>query len=303
MAKKNKTVVNDFDKATMVATPKSVATPTETKNTDLYSKLWRDSYDKEASKKKPTIFELCKHTKGPKGEKLYQAEVFFPSEDVIFDKDTGRRRKIRYVRGEQSIYAEEQAKGAKAKMIKFEQGVVVVHYTDTTLLEFMRKCNYNKSNPDRLTEMRQVYFEIDKTTVAKKSIEQEVTILEASTLALRAPLSKIIPIAKYLKIDTNKSLDEIRYALKNLGTKNPKKFIQLFDDKEAVFKGMCLMAAEYGVLKVTANDIKWENGTKIMSIPLGQPAFEALVSYLKEENKFAEYVNELESRMNAIIGK
>jgi len=296
MVKKTPTV------APKSVTPKAVATPTETTNKDLYSKIWRDSYDKEAAKSKPVIFELLKH-KVVRGVKQYQAEVFFPSEDIIYDKDTKQRRRIRYSRGEQSIYVDEQSEDAKVKMIKFEQGLIVVQHTDPLLLEFMRKCNYNRTNPDRLEDRKEVYFEVNSGVKAKKSLEEEVTILEASTLALRAPLNKIIPIAKYLKIDTNRSLDEIRYNLKNLGANNPKKFIKLFDDKEAVFKGMCLMAAEYGVLKVTANDIKWENGTKIMSIPLGQPAFEALVSYLKEENKFAEYVNELESRMDAIIGK
>jgi len=302
MAKKNNPVVKDLDEATIVATPKSVATPTETKNTDLYSKLWRDSYDKEAAKTKPVLFELVKH-KMVKGVKNYQAEVFFPSEDIIFDKEAGKRRKIRYSRGEQSIYVDKQSKDAKAKMIKFEQGLIVVHHTDPLLLDFMRKCNYNKTNPERLSDKKEVYFEVNSGIKAKKSVEEEVTILEASTLALRAPLNKIIPVAKYLNVSTNKSIDEIRYALKNLAAKNPKKFIELFDNKEAMFKGTCIMAREYGIIKVTDNDIKWENGTKIMSIPLGQPPFEALVTYLKEENKFAEYVNQLESRMDAIIGK
>lgn len=285
------------------ATPKTVATPTETTKTDLYSKMWRKSYDAEVSKQRPVIFELKRHKVDKRGIKLFQAEVFFPSEDIIFDKETNSRRKIRYARGEQSLWVDEQDKTSRSKMLKFEQGLLVVQPTDPLLLEFMRKCNYNSSNPDRLTDRREVFYEVNAKVKAVKTIEEEVSLLDATALALRSPLNKIIPIAKFLGINTNRSIDEIRYELKGLASKNPKTFIKLFDDKEAIFKGTCAMAREYGVIKVTANDIKWENGTKIMSIPLGQPPFEALVTYLKAENKFAEYVNELESRMDAIIGK
>ena len=188
-------------------------------------------------------------------------------------------------------------------MIKFEQGLVVVQYTNPLLLKFMRMCNFNKTNPHRLSEKKEVFFEVNASREVKKTIAQEVTILEASTLALRAPLDKIIPIAKYMNINTNKTIDEIRYALKSLAAKNPTGFIKLFDDKEALFKGSCLMAKDYGILKISTNEIAWGNGARIIAVPLGQPPLEAFVKYLKDENKFLEYYTEIESKLANAIGK
>ena len=271
-------------------------------NSDLYAKAWKSSYDKELERERPVIFELIKHKKLRNGAKKYQTEVFFLAEDYIYDPQLKERRMIRYSKGESSIYVDKQSKLAKAVMVKFEKGVVVAMPHDPAFMEYMRLSNMNSSNASRITDAPAKFFEVSAVVVARKSMEEEVTILEASTLALRAPIDKVIPIAKYLNINTNASLDEIRYKLKSLAVKNPKAFINLFDNKEAMFKGTCKMAIEYGVIKLTSTEIAWETGASIMAIPLGQDPFEALVTYLKDENRFDEFKNDLENRLNAIIG-
>lgn len=281
----------------------TAAAPMQRKtNSDLYAKAWKSSYDKELERERPVIFELTKHKKLPNGAKKYQSEVFFLAEDNIYDPVLKTRRAIRYSKSENSIYVEEQSKLAKPMMVKFEKGVVVAMPHDPAFMKFMRLSNLNNSNTDRITDTPAKFFEVSAKVIAKKTMADEVTILEASTLALRAPIDKVIPIAKYLNINTNASLDEIRYSLKSLATKNPKAFINLFDNEEAMFKGTCKMAIEYGVIKLTSTEITWETGASIMAIPLGQNPFEALVTYLKDENRFNEFKNDLENRLNAIIG-
>ena len=152
--------------AKATAIPTSVAAPTQVKSENIYSKLWRDSYEKEAQRKKPVIFELIKHkVNKTTGTKEYQSEVFFRTEDLIFCKKTQQRRKIRYARGEASIYVDEQSNNAKPTMIKFNQGIFVVQHTDPALIEYMRKCNFNKSNPDRMSDAKQVFFEINAAII------------------------------------------------------------------------------------------------------------------------------------------
>ena len=283
-------------------TPTATAAPTPKKSTDLYSKVWRKSYDKELERNKPVIFQLNSNRKDAKGEIIYQAEVFFTAEERIFCKKTNKRRIIRYNKAEPSIYADEQHKATKPSIIRFNRGMCVALYTDPALVEYMRLSNLNSDNKDRIGDNPAKFSEISAKKQATISIKDEVTSLEAMQLALRAPLEKVIPIAKYLNIDTNKSIDEIRYSLKALATKNPRSFIDLFDNKEAIFKGTCKTAVEYGILKVSTTDITWETGAKIMSIPLGQNPFDALVAYLKDKNRFAEFHSDLENRLNAIIG-
>ena len=290
--------------AKATATPTSVAAPTQVKSENIYSKLWRDSYEKEAQRKKPVVFELIKHTIDKRtGIKSYQSEVFFRTEDLIFCKETQQRRKIRYARGEASIYVDEQSDNAKPTMVKFNQGLFVVQHTDPALIEYMRTCNFNKSNPNRMADAKQVFFEINAAKAKKKTIAEEVNILEATSLALRSPIDKIIPIAKYLNLNTNRSIDEIRYDLKSMAAKNPSGFVKLFDNKEAMFKGSCLMAKDYGVITFNENEIKWGTGVRIMAVPLGQPPLEAFVKYLKDEGKFEEYYAQLETKLANVIGK
>lgn len=299
MAKKDSII----DRNTQVASPKKVATPTQTNVSDLYSKAWRNSYDKEQSRKKPTIFELVQHRVLPGGKKKYQAEVFFRAEEMIYDETTGNRRLMRYNRRESSIWADEQSKGAKPEIVRFDKGMLVAMPNDPALLAYLRKSNLNKSNEERDSSKPPKFFEINAKKAAVKSIEQEMAALDAISLALRAPLEKIIPIAKYLNINTNTSIDEIRYSLKAMANNNPTSFIKLFDNKEAIFKGTCKTAIEYGILKVSSTDIMWETGAKIMGIPLGQDPFDALVTYLKDKNMFAQFNSDLENKLNAIIGK
>ena len=81
-----------------------------------------------------------------------------------------------------------------------------------------------------MSDSKEVFFEINAAKVKKKTIAEEVNILEATSLALRSPIDKIIPIAKYLNINTNSSIDEISYDLKSMAAKNPTGFVQLFDN-------------------------------------------------------------------------
>ena len=48
------------------------------------------------------------------------------SEDIIFDEETGQNRKIRYVAGEASIYADKQSENAKMREpISFTNGFLL----------------------------------------------------------------------------------------------------------------------------------------------------------------------------------
>jgi aspartate carbamoyltransferase regulatory subunit len=302
MAKKNNPVIKDLEGATIVATPtpKAVATPT-VKKSSVYSKAWETNYSKQQALPTPVIFELISSKKDAKGKRTYPVSAFFEAREIIYDPTTNKRREIRYCKNEPSIYVEEQNKLSRPETLKFSQGIIVVMPDNPALLEYLRASNLNKSNKNRLSDLNPEFFEVSKKKEATVSIEDEITSLEAIQLALTAPLEKIIPIAKYLGVNTNRSISEIRYDLKSMATKNVKGFTELFDNKEAFLTGSVKMSQEYGIIKIENSKISWDNGTLITAIPMGKDAYVALIDHLKEEKIFEKFQTSLESKLEAIM--
>ena len=286
--------------ATPTPTPKAVATPT-VKKSNVYSKAWETNYSKQQALPSPVVFELISSKKDAKGKRTYPVSAFFEAREVIYDPTTNKRREIRYCKNEPSIYIEEQSKLSRPETLKFSQGIIVVMPDNPALLEYLRTSNLNKSNKNRLSDLNPEFFEVSKKQEAKVSIEDEITSLEAIQLALTAPLDKIVPIAKYLKINTNRSISEIRYDLKAMASKNPIGFNKLFDDKEAFLIGSVKMSQEYGIIKIENNKISWDNGTLITAVPLGKDAYTALIDHLKAEKIFEKFQTSLENKLEAIM--
>jgi hypothetical protein len=283
------------------ATPSAVAKPTQVKTTELYSKAWKNSFEEKAKLPKPVIFELTKHTRGRKGEKVFPVSAFFEARDIIFDPETGQRREIRYCKNEPSIYMEDQASYSKSEIIRFQNGVVVAMPNNPALIKFLRISNLCKGNPNRLADKPAAFYEIKPTVAAKLNIQEEITVLDAVSLALRAPLEKVMPIAKYLNIDTTRAVVEIRQDLKSMANKNAKAFIELFDNKEAILKGTIKTAEEYKIISVTPEKIQWDNGSLICGVPLGAEPYQALIDYVKEKGEFESFNSTLEKKLNDII--
>jgi hypothetical protein len=283
------------------ATPSAVAKPTQVKTTELYSKAWKNSFEEKAKLPKPVIFELTKHTRGRKGEKVFPVSAFFEARDIIFDPETGQRREIRYCKNEPSIYMEDQASYSKSEIIRFQNGVVVAMPNNPALIKFLRISNLCKGNPNRLADKPAAFYEIKPTVAAKLNIQEEITVLDAVSLALRAPLEKVMPIAKYLNIDTTRAVVEIRQDLKSMANKNAKAFIELFDNKEAILKGTIKTAEEYKIISVTPEKIQWDNGSVICGVPLGAEPYQALIDYVKEKGEFESFNSTLEKKLNDII--
>jgi hypothetical protein len=283
------------------ATPSAVAKPTQVKTTELYSKAWKNSFEEKAKLPKPVIFELTKHTRGRKGEKVFPVSAFFEARDIIFDPETGQRREIRYCKNEPSIYMEDQASYSKSEIIRFQNGVVVAMPNNPALIKFLRISNLCKGNPNRLADKPAAFYEIKPTVAAKLNIQEEITVLDAVSLALRAPLEKVMPIAKYLNIDTTRAVVEIRQDLKSMANKNAKAFIELFDNKEAILKGTIKTAEEYKIISVTPEKIQWDNGSVICGVPLGAEPYQALIDCIKEKGEFESFNSTLEKKLNDII--
>ena len=124
-------------------------------------------------KRKPSVFQLIHRNDNPATRgKFYPVSYRIPSVDEIFDEKTGKSRKIRYVIGEQSIYADEQKENNPVVGdIVFTNGSLIAPYQKPTLIEFLRKSNYNSDNPDKMPGSKVIFYEINNEIDAQREVE------------------------------------------------------------------------------------------------------------------------------------
>jgi len=155
----------------------------------------------------------------------YPIVSLLKAEDVIFDPETGENRKIRYVPGEPSIFVDDHPETARMREpISFNNGYLFVDHTNPTLKKYLYTCNANGSNPHRIKSKNILFTMKDDEKAAQDKIAQVADVMDAVQSALKMPLNELVGYAKVLGVNTNKSVDEIRWDMKIQAEKNPTAF-------------------------------------------------------------------------------
>jgi hypothetical protein len=257
-----------------VVTPVASAPVEETTQTVEAPKVSNPlpSFGKNVSRK-PSIYKLVKSYKDKSGVDRYPIVYMLKSEDVVFDAQTGTQRAIRYVRGQKSIFVDEQNDDVVAKApITFNNGFHIVEHTNPNLKKFLDMCNANRDNPDRLKSSVPSFCLENSEKKAKENLEKSRDMLNAVTTALTMSVDKLVGYAKVLGVNVDKSTDEIRYDMKILSEKDPAGFIAGLDSPLTDMKSLILKAKEYKVFVFENNRIMWDVGGKrtlVTNVPMG----------------------------------
>mgnify|MGYP003678318371 CR=1 FL=1 len=215
----------------------------------------------------PTMYKMKSRMKGKNGMSLFPIILMLKASDVVYDPETNTNRKIQYIPGESSIFADEQQKDAKAKdSINFNNGFIMVPHTNPTLKRYLDVCNANSSN-------------------------------QAVGLSLDMPLVQLIGYAKVLRVNTDKTTEEIRWDMKGLAEKNPVDFISGLNDPRTEMKQVILLADEYGVITLGKAHVTWDNGNVICAVPIGVEPEDRLLDFAMEGEGEKVY-SEIERRLD-----
>jgi hypothetical protein len=259
---------------TIVASPAEVEfkVPPMPKKT-IKNPFVNPSFGKKSEK--PVIFQLIGGKRIPgTNKKQHPIVSMMKAEDIIFDPIKGVNRKIRYIPGESSIYEDEQKENAKVKSpIIFTEGVLVVNNQNPTLVNYLDNCNSNKNNPNRMKDRRATFERVDKSRDAKAIINKELKEIDAMSLALKMPISKLIGYAKVLGVNVEKSTEEIRYDMRILAKKSPMSFIAGLDNPMTSIKEVILNAQDYAIILMEPNRVSWKKGDQtslICHVPIGK---------------------------------
>tara|TARA_R110002020_G_scaffold33491_3_gene101940 strand:- start:29284 stop:30123 length:840 start_codon:yes stop_codon:yes gene_type:complete len=240
------------------------------------------------NKKAMTIFRLVNKNEKPSTEgRHYPVSHRIPSIDEVFDETTGRNRKIQYVLGEQSIYADEQSSfNPVLGDIIFHNGSLPVQYQQVTLREFLEKSNYNVSNPERMSTKKSIFETVDLETNAEKdlqSLESEFHVME-SLMSMDA--QKMVGYARAMEVDVNRSMYEIKHDMMVMAKNDPELFMEQISNPKLERKQVIMDADENNILTIdTANRrISWGIGSKqiITVIPVGLNPYDHFVDYTFE---------------------
>ena len=291
---------------TPTKTRKAVTPPTSTKveaKAPVVEKKFVPNFSNKQNNFKPTVYQLVVRSKKKNGMPQYPIVSLIKAEDIIFDPETGENKKIRYVPGETSIYADEQSENAKMREpIAFNNGYLFVDHTNPTLKKYLSLCNANGSNPHRIKSKSIIFNVKDNEKSAQQKIEEVGSTMEAVQTALKMPVNELMGYAKVLGIKIDRSVDEVRWDMKIQAEKNPKGFLAGMNDPRTEMKQVLLMAQESGIISMKGKSVTWSaSGNTICIPPVGIKPLDKMVDYCSQGEGEQVYA-EIERRLQALNG-
>ena len=287
-------------------TRKAVTPPTSTKvvaKAPVVEKKFTPQFTNKEQEYKANVYRLVSKAKKRNGMPQYPVVSLLKAEDIIFDPTTGENKKIRYVPGETSIFAEDHPETVKMREpITFNNGFLFVEHTNPTLKLYLDTCNSNGSNPHRIKSKSVLFTIKDDQKNAKDKIAQVADVMDAVQSALKMPLNELVGYAKVLGVNTNKSVDEIRWDMKIQAEKNPTSFLAGMNDPRTEMKQLLLMAEESGIISMAKTGVTWISSGNTICVPaIGVSPIERMVDFCSE-GEGEQIYSEIERRLQAING-
>jgi cyclophilin family peptidyl-prolyl cis-trans isomerase len=229
----------------------------------------------------------------------YQPElVNIPAVDEIYDKKTKKNRLIRYVPGESSIYASDQADNAEDRTgeIVFIHGMKAVPKTANNLLTYLETCNYNNNNKDRVLE-REILFAVHNPEgEAEAKYDKEMEKLNVRKLIQDMKEEEAIAIASVYKLDTTNSIKSIKWSLLQIATNErdinaADRFLKHLQNPDTKRLYVVLSAIDKNVLihDTTQNTLSWATGGTIIKGNVGEDVIEGMIHYANTEDGLKVY--------------
>lgn len=217
-----------------------------------------------------------------------------PSSDItVYDEQTNSVREIRYCSNQKSIYADEQKGRLTREPLKFFEGILAVPHTKPNLIEFMEAHPLNVKNGGRS------FYLVETEKDNEKSVEQEFLAHDAVTLVKEKTAEELEPVGMHFGVKLGESIPDFKFALLKVAKRNPKKFIESFDDPVVMMKSKLMRAVDFGIIKLNESGAYWADGNSlIVAAPAGYSPLNTLTQHCltdKGTTTYAKIEKELDS--------
>lgn len=244
-----------------------------------------------------------------------------PLIDVINWKDpkTGevKERKIRYIQGSPSIFADEQGdtydekwerERMRPRSLRIFNCMIEVQPTQVNLMKYLKLCNYNASNPSRKTDKSPLIEEFNPEAISRVNnskrnarIDAESAVRNMDVNQLKAHLVSISSDGTLASIDRFRNMEEeqLRDTAYNHANKDPEGFIASFQAPSTKNKYIIINAVlrQIIIFNEQTNTLTWSNGDVIMTSANGMNAVDALAEISINSPKHQAIIDDLVSRM------
>lgn len=240
-----------------------------------------------------------------------------PGVSTILEKNKDgklKQRKIRYIPGEASIYADEQSDevdDSDAKNLKVYDSIINVDDKEVLKLDYLRTSGMNEDNKDnKPANINILYYEHKPDEVAQeanekeeKQVRAENKVLDMTNEEVRAyGLAALDDPSKYQQVEA-KTTPEVRQDLRHLARKEPGKFLDNLNSTTMKNKVKIMKGITYDIIKedTGTNSLKWSSsGEVIMTAPTNaSPAFH-LAEMATKNGEHDNMVKEIEQLVKPI---
>lgn len=188
-------------------------------------------------------------------------------------------RELRYARNQKSPFVDEQDGNFILEPIIFENGFLTVDDTNPVLQRFL------EVHPDN----NALFVEVDNKKDAQKELEYLEIEAEAISKARSLEFAMMENVARIaLELDPSRiSTQELKRDIIVYAKNNPQEFLSIINDPHVAHDGLVARLFDYGALTVKRNAVHYNlsnNKSKMLLIPTGQDAQEAVSSYFMTED-------------------
>ena len=260
----------------------------------------------------PSIYEVFSDSdRRPTGV----GNAFFPNtfsficEDHVYDPATSTMRVIRYVKGEASIFTDEQSENdfTKAERLEFTQksnGMITIPKSSKQLLQFLSLTDYNGSKEGRDVSKKALFRYLDESAIYNNELNKEVTMDKAKGLALNCSFDELMELALGLEpviMTEEREEQAIRWDLLQRAKADPAGFIAILSNPDTKKKSNLKKAEKAGIIKKSNSGFAWANGQMFLIIPPGQNPYNFFVG--QKSNEMQAVYESILSMLEAKNGK
>jgi hypothetical protein len=220
-------------------------------------------YNKKNMQKAIT-FALATRNENPSVEgRFYPPSHRVLAEEIVWDEETNAPRLMKWVAGEQSIWADQHSeigKNKAAQFIEFANGFKIVSPRETTLLEFLRKSERNKTNPNSEGSGKTaIYFEVEPAKTAEERMSEDLRKHKAKSAAYDMGVEELVAYARVLGLNIDREVAEIRYDMVRIADHNHEMFLSGLDNPKTKRKHKILEALDRGVIRLNnkSGEFSW----------------------------------------------
>lgn len=215
-------------------------------------------------------------------------------EDVI-DPATGKTRRMRVLRGAQSIWFDEQPPTVfppdyvkkNVRTLDFNRGKCVVALYDHLLIKAAELSNRNTGNKNKQGHKDIYFYEWNPTEMSAKAMQDEEEVIKAMGVAFNSKMDEIIPHAQYLGLSFQDEMgqqlnpDAIRASYIKTAKNHAKRFLTSLHSPTVQIAHKIRKASAEGKIDLGRQPgaAYWTDGGFITALPEGRDAIDFLIEF------------------------